>query len=152
MVGIFRLLLTVELLCQSVETLTEQKALMVKFDNSHRTIDQKVDGAVDGQEQLVDAKKHNYRQIVSKEREVIIERLITTIFKYEAKIKLPLWKLIWSLVLTIFSGAFYKNKDKRRPDKNRVPLWHHVTPRCRQPAFNRLCCNFYCKQNNWKHS
>ena len=29
---------------------------MVKFDNSHRTIDQKVDGAVDGQEQLVDAK------------------------------------------------------------------------------------------------
>ena len=62
-----------------METLTEQKALMVKFDNSHRTIDQKVDGAVDGQEQLVDAKKHNYRQIVSKEREVIIERLITTI-------------------------------------------------------------------------
>ena len=135
-----------------METLTEQKALMVKFDNSHRTIDQKVDGAVDGQEQLVDAKKHNYHLIVSKEREVIIERLITTIFKYEAKIKFPLWKLIWSLVLTIFSGAFYKNKDKRRPDKNRVPLWHHVTPRCRQPAFNRLCCNFYCKQNNWKHS
>ena len=47
---------------------------MVKHDNSHRTIDQKVDGAVDGQEQLVDAKKHNYRQIVSKEREVINNR------------------------------------------------------------------------------
>ena len=87
---------------------------MVKFDNSHRTIDQKVDGAVDGQEQLVDAKKHNCRQIVSNEREVIIERLITTIFKYEAKIKFPLWKLIWSLVLMIFSRAFNKKQRQKK--------------------------------------